>query len=169
MAKKTKHKPVAPMCGASRVYVDGIPLSAISLRDNPKEFQNLIGLLQPGRLQQELVLVKFPLTTMSWKVIEKTCFDQKGDAWGMDVVARYCSEMAIEYSGCYVANIAFTASPGCRMEMEILFAYVVKSKIDDFKPETTDSRPQRALTWDDFGMFVEGAWSKFFKQGDDRG
>jgi hypothetical protein len=152
------------MCGASRVYVDGIPLTAISLRENPEEFMKCIGLLHAGRPQRDLVLVRLPLTNMSWETIQKTCFEKAADVLGMDVVAQYCSEVAVRYSGCYVANVALTASPGNRMEMEILFAYLVKSKEDDFKPEVTSSKPQRILTWNDFGTFVEAAWSPWAKK-----
>jgi len=161
MAKKTKPKPVAaPMCGSSRVYFDGIPLTAISLQDNPKEFQNLIGIFRPGFPQSSLALLNLPLTTRSWEVIQKACFgDEAYRVLGFDVVAQYNHETALQYSCCYVTNVAFSASPGDRMEMKILFAYLGKSEIKDFKPATVDSPPQRVLTWNDFGGFVERALS----------
>ena len=147
--EKKNEKLAAPMCSACRVFVCNVPARVISL-ENLKEKTQSFGTM---RDQAKMTL---PFTTSSsLEVIAKMV--EWGPALDKKICCDYGNGTFFSYLDCHVEGISVSSSPGCRMEMSIVFSYLARSEhAENPVPETMSFKPERGMVWDDFLAFVDG-------------
>jgi len=140
--------PSGMMCGACRICVSGTFLYPLSLDLDPPEMAKFAGIGTDGQAKKTMLL-RFPMTKRGTPKLLKGLRDD------MSVIVPYRhGDPAICYEGCNILRVSIHMSPGDRMDLDLFLSYKNKTTVQ-YPLDVPDAWPDRVMTWNDFGAFVD--------------